>query len=95
MREEIGERGSGTHSERSLLIFLGFEGILMVGAKEIIKDHPDPSSQTSKKLKNRLKRLPPWKVNFFYLLPYRRSWLTVDPEVSMVHVSVEWLAYPQ
>ena len=58
MREEIGERGSGTPSERFLVIFRGFEGILTVGAKEIIKNPPDPSSQTFKKPKNRPKRLP-------------------------------------
>ena len=58
MGGEIGERGSGTHSDRFLVIFHGSEGILTAGAKEIIKNHPDPSSQTFKKPKNHPKRLP-------------------------------------
>ena len=65
MREETGERGSGTPSERFLLIFRRFEGILTLGAKEIIKNHPDPSSQTFKKPKNRPKRLPLEDAPFF------------------------------
>ena len=70
MREEIGERGSGTHSERILAIFHGFEGILTVGAKEIINNPSDPSSQTFKKPKNRPKRISLEDAPFFYLLPY-------------------------
>ena len=65
MGGEIGERGSGTPSERFLVIFYGFEGILTVGAKEIIKNPPDPSSQTFEKPKNRPKRLPLEDAPFF------------------------------
>ena len=65
MREDIGERGSGTHSERFLVIFHGFDGILTVGAKEIIKKPPDPSSQILKKPKKCPQRLPLEDAPFF------------------------------
>ena len=67
MREEIGERGSKTHSERFFVIFLGFEGILTVGAKETIKNHPDPSRQTFKKPKKSSQKASPGGCTFFVL----------------------------